>query len=451
MANNIASASGDTAQHDDHEYDIVEHPVKFYAQVDYEDAYVQPLIVEALKSRLEEGSYEIVTTLLEDTAKPLLQIRQYESIGFDRALRQPNNFLINSYVIRKALIRKHYLTATVRHRLTKNPDTILKTNVAEAYELELDYAEFLDEALVELYELQESLESNLSLPEEERTWWILKPSMADRGQGIRLFSSEEELRAIFEEWDDDEEEEENEEETSGGEELADRLANVLTLNDNNTDSYRVVTSQLRHFVVQPYIHPPLLLPDFKNRKFHIRTYVIAVGALKVWVYKPMLALSAAAEYEAPWINNDLKIHLTNTHLQGSNVQEGSVRPFSTLSDSVPGLGDDWKDKVFNQITEVTGELFAAAARNQQVNFQALPNSFELFGLDFLVDDKGTAWLLEVNAFPDFKQTGDELKDIIQGLFEEVVDVAIKPFFKITPEPARTDRAVKVLDIDLGRK
>jgi hypothetical protein len=102
---------------------------------------------------------------------------------------------------------------------------------------------------------------------------------------------------------------------------------------------------------------------------------------------------------------------------------------------------------------VTGELFEAAARNMLVHFQALPCSFEIFGLDFLVDASGTPWLLEVNAFPDFKQTGEDLKDLVHGLFEELVDVAVKPFFGITEldDPAKVQRMFKVLDIDLGRR
>jgi tubulin--tyrosine ligase len=63
------------------------------------------------------------------------------------------------------------------------------------------------------------------------------------------------------------------------------------------------------------------------------------------------------------------------------------------------------------------------------------------------------YLLEVNAFPDFAQTGDELNSIIQGLFEEVVDVAIKPFFGLSTEEEQSKKRENMalaLDIDLGR-
>jgi tubulin---tyrosine ligase len=424
--------------------DAKEVPPRIYAQIDYEDPYVQPLLLQALRSRLPSQSYELTTTLPSDPNVRLLQILQYESLAFERALQNPDRVLVNAYVIRKALIRKHFLAATVANWIKKKPDSILARNVKPAYDFELDYAEFLDEALTEAYEMRDSLNRNADLSPDKREWWILKPSMSDRGQGIRIFSIEEELSTIFEEWEEAEEDSDEEE-----------LESKLDDKDGSwqaVDSGHIITSQLRHFVAQPYIHPPLLLADYTERKFHIRTYVIAVGALKVYLYKPMLALFAASDYAPPWIDSDLKAHLSNTCLQGTNIREDSVRAFWDLEDSVPSLSNNWKENVFDQICSVTGELFEAAARNMMVHFQTLPFSFELFGLDFLVDEDGKAWFLEVNAFPDFKQTGD-LKELVQGLFEEVMDIAVKPFFSIESNPVTipNGRTVKVLDIDLGRK
>jgi len=296
----------------------------------------------------------------------------------------------------------------------------------------------------------------------ERDYWILKPGMSDRGQGIRLFSTEAELKSVFEEWDEpsdiDEEEDEETSELSGS---SNGKTSLKEAPSKSQPSDHVITSQLRHFIAQPYIHPPLLLASSENRKFHIRTYVLAVGALKVYVYKPMLALFATESYAPPWENLDLRAHLTNTCLQETGAREGSVRAFWDLEDDVPALShsknydanlNTWKEAVFSQICAVTGEVFEAAARGMMVHFQPLPSAFELFGLDFLVDAQGTTWLLEVNAFPDFRQTGDDLKEIVQGLLLDVVEVAIKPFFGIdSGKPEGSVRMLKVLDIDLGRR
>jgi hypothetical protein len=116
------------------------------------------------------------------------------------------------------------------------------------------------------------------------------------------------------------------------------------------------------------------------------------------------------------------------------------------------MPEDWRSHVFTQICETTGEVFEAAARGMMVHFQTLPNAFEVFGLDFLVDAVGTAWLLEVNAFPDFRQTGDDLRDLVAGLWEGVVDVAVSPFFGIEgSDGCRNDGMVLVRHLDLGRR
>lgn len=416
-----------------------------YSIVDCDTPYVQGVVEQALKRRLEGIHYKPILALSElpDSSLPVFQYREYERLDFEHILSHPSTSLANAYIIRKALIRKHYLSNTVASWVSKHPDSVLRSHFKPAVDFELDYAEFLDDALLEAYELRESLEKNEERSDSEKEWWILKPGMSDRGQGIRLFSSEDQLREIFEEWEMDEPDDE-----SGSERVDDDAAV-----DNK---HGVIVSQLRHFIAQPYIDPPLVLPSSNGRKFHIRTYVLAVGALKVYVFKEMLALFAAKPYCPPSEEDDdvkdLARHLTNTCFQeGGSANEGSVRRFWKLDHHVPGLKPDWKENIFDQICAVTGEVFEAASRGMMVHFQAIPNVFELFGLDFLVDKSGTAWLLEVNAFPDFAQTGEELKEVVIGkLFEESVDVAVKPFFGMDGKVGGSEDMRLVADINLGR-
>ena len=42
----------------------------------------------------------------------------------------------------------------------------------------------------------------------------------------------------------------------------------------------------------------------------------------------------------------------------------------------------------------------------------------MYGLDFLVDESFDVHLLEVNPGPDFKQTGERLKNVIYQLWEQ---------------------------------
>jgi tubulin--tyrosine ligase len=435
---------------------------KIYALVNYEDPYVQPLILSALKRRLPPTTYELITSIsqLPSPSARLFQWVQYESIDFDHLMSHSSTSVANAYIIRKALIRKHYLSTTIANWITKYPTSLLKAHVKPSVEFEVDYAEFLDDALVEAWDLKESWARNEEKEDGEREWWILKPGMSERGQGIRIFSSEEELTAIFEEWDP----------PSDDEEDARSDANP------DTETSGIMTSQLRHFVAQPYIHPPLLLspPSSSSlRKFHIRTYVLASCALQVYVYRRMLALFAARAYVPPWDaglatdrDEAMKAHLTNTCLQSTGEREGSVAEFWDLpsvlpnqpsTSPVPAAGPDCKEEIFKQLCAITGETFEAAARGMSIHFQALPNAFEVFGLDFMVsvEEDGTlgCWLMEVNAFPDFRQTGDDLSGLVEGLFEGVVDVGVAGFFGVEKSREGTENGsmVKVLDIDLGRR
>jgi len=67
----------------------------------------------------------------------------------------------------------------------------------------------------------------------------------------------------------------------------------------------------------------------------------------------------------------------------------------------------------------------------------------------MVDADLNVSLLEVNSYPDFKQTGDKLSSLIDGLFEGVVDVAVKPFLTGAKD-CGAESMEKVLDIELGR-
>ena len=79
-------------------------------------------------------------------------------------------------------------------------------------------------------------------------------------------------------------------------------------------------------------------------------------------------------------------------------------------------------------------------------------------MDWLVDEEGEVWLLEVNAFPDFGQTGGELMDVVKGVWEGVVRVAVRGFFRVEGdakedaegEEERMSGMRKVLDVDMGR-
>ena len=65
---------------------------------------------------------------------------------------------------------------------------------------------------------------------------------------------------------------------------------------------------MREWVLQRYIERPLLVNGYK---FHLRVYILCVGALKVYVFDQILMLLAAHQYDADDLQDEYK-HLTNT-------------------------------------------------------------------------------------------------------------------------------------------
>ena len=155
----------------------------------------------------------------------LIQWAAYDSIDHGLTVQSRTTVLSSSYTFRKALIRKHFLSRVVRSYVTKHPDSSLAHSIPRTWEIELSFADELNEMWTdELFDLAEFLEE---CDDSRPRWYILKPGMADRGMGIRLFDSKEGLRSIFEEFEEIEDAE-----------------------DENEDDTTVVASQLRHFVVQ---------------------------------------------------------------------------------------------------------------------------------------------------------------------------------------------------------
>ncbi|GMG20724.1 unnamed protein product [Ambrosiozyma monospora] len=378
------------------------------------DAYIFQPLQEATERHLGQA-VKIFNTLEEaneskDNAK-IVHIGEYEDLDHERLMTDPSHYMANSYIYRKSLIRKNYLSNTIKIYTSKNPTSILCKSFPESYNLELDYAEFLDDSLDEVYELKCELMENEQRSGSEQKTYILKPSMSDKGQGIRIFKTIDQLQDIFNSFEEDDTDDEDYGATS-----------------QEADGNGIITSQLRHFVVQDYINDPLLLSQYDDRKFHIRCYVLCSNNLTVYVYKRMLMLFSESKYIDPStaeLDDEGVIpmdgHLTNTCLQRD---EKTVIEFGKSC-----LDDEIKTKIESQIFEIVEDLFKAAINVDKINFQPLPNAFEIYGLDFLVDSKLNVSLLEVNAYPDFKQTGDDLKGLIYELFDGVVKTSIKPFLQ----------------------
>ena len=180
--------------------------------------------------------------------------------------------------------------------------------------------------------------------------------------------------------------------------------------------------------MQRYVDRPLLVG---GRKFHLRAYVLAVGALSAYLYSDVLTLFSLKPY-APHDLADTAAHITNTCCQAVGGEEDEARAVGLLrllperlaaegalplSDARERCGD-----ALRQMRDVLGGVFAAVAA--ELSFQPLPNAFELFGMDFLLDADWRVWFLEANAEPDFARTGGALRRVVDGVVEGALRLSV---------------------------
>ncbi|KAJ1923937.1 tubulin--tyrosine ligase [Tieghemiomyces parasiticus] len=394
-----------------------------------DEPYVRAILDRLFKGQLEGWTVKSLAPTHErdpdtpvsvtPTAGPLLLWLEYEDLDWDLIFNSTPSrpVLANAYCIRKGLIRKAQMAFNIHKYVAKNPDSILTRAVPATFIFELDHPDYLDEALNENFEIDQALTQNAQLREAQGTGvetesagkagseiqrFILKPSLTGRGAGIHLFDTREGLEEILESYFEDDSDDEE-------------------VEDEDTWSVDQGT-QIREWVVQAYVDRPLLLAG--GRKFHIRAYVLALGAVEVFLWRDMLCLFAPHRYTLDDLT-DHGVHLTNTCLQTDRPEFDESRAVYSFWDDLPTLTNaqgeqaltrEALEAAFDQMKAVLHDLFDAVM-SETTTFQARQNCFELFGFDFLLDERYGVHLLEANAFPDFKQTGTRLQPVVEGLFE----------------------------------
>lgn len=156
-------------------------------------------------------------------------------------------------------------------------------------------------------------------------------------------------------------------------------------------------------VVQKYVECPLLTDN--GRKFDIRLWALITSwePLELWLYDECYGRCSSAKYDATSTNR--KVHLCNYAMQRSTGIHASSSPEISEKQSwlisKQSISEEiWKrgiapERVWAEVEQACAHAF----RSGQCQVVHRPNTFELYGVDILLDDTLHPWLMEVNLSP----------------------------------------------------
>jgi len=104
-----------------------------------------------------------------------------------------------------------------------------------------------------------------------------------------------------------------------------------------------------------------------------------------------------------------------------------------------------KEEVFRQICQTSTKVFRAASQTATEGLVLLPGCFELFALDFLIDTKGSVWLLEVNGELAIPKGGEARLLVSTWVVESITSITVQKLMQVNEKPLAKQRMIEVLN------
>jgi tubulin polyglutamylase TTLL4 len=175
------------------------------------------------------------------------------------------------------------------------------------------------------------------------------------------------------------------------------------------------------YVIEEYIPRPLLIT---GRKFDVRLYalVTSVFPLVIYFHPGGLCLFATSPYGTDGDLSDLTAHVTNYQINKTSKNfvvcegldervENSKWSLGFLWRYLEEQGIDWR-RVKGDVEDIAIATIIAGmcpvrnAHEKEISRQFRRSSYELLGVDLLIDEDLKIWLLEVNITPGMVGTSD---------------------------------------------
>jgi len=273
----------------------------------------------------------------------------------------------------------------------------------------------------------------------EKNLWMLKPSGLNRGRGLEIFTSLEELNEFLNmfskgydvtefanmEYDD-------QDEVSPAIKAMQNKdkARTTPLVYKNTD----YNTRIVNFVIQKYIERPML---FKNHKFDIRVFAVMTHERELYLFGDCYVRLSSLPYDAD--KKNYLIHLTNHAVQVrsnayGNVVDGNILSLRALEEHVINL---FKETGDNKYDIKPGHFLGLIRDAVKATFDSTEKilhtkqrqyNFELFGYDFMIDEDMKLWLIEVNSVPSLEESNQYISRFMHRALDDMLRLTIDRIF-----------------------
>ncbi|GJQ82797.1 hypothetical protein Trydic_g13500 [Trypoxylus dichotomus] len=196
---------------------------------------------------------------------------------------------------------------------------------------------------------------------------------------------------------------------------------------NIEDVAKVMNLKLK-YVVQKYIEKPLTI---YQTKFDIRQWfmVTSVQPLNIWMYKQCYLRFSSQIFNLDNFHESL--HLTNHAVQckyANMIERDKALPDEnmwschTFQTYLKQIGHDnkWDDVIIPGMRQsLIGCMLAC-----QETMDRRPNTYELYGADFILAEDFTPWLLEINSSPDLSPSTSVTAKMCPQVLEDLIKVTV---------------------------
>ena len=193
-----------------------------------------------------------------------------------------------------------------------------------------------------------------------------------------------------------------------------------------------------HVILQKYLEKPLL---YQGRKCDIRIWILMIGGQEncVYVFKQGHLKATCGEFDIN--SNSPFIHLTNYSVQKHNAdfskkEIGNEISYKDFQDELDknNTGKNFLKDIYPKIVYII--RLACGAAKSNINRLNRVNCFEIFGCDFILDEKYKPYLLEINVNPGLEISSPLISKLVPRMVDDALKLTIdKKYYKDREEPS----------------